>query len=86
MSNSLLNYFKKTPAKTDATKSTPRIVEEDKENSTKKTPKLKTEVKKDEKMDTDDEEVIRKPIRPLQNSVTLLNYELFLLKFNLNIF
>jgi hypothetical protein len=59
-SNTLLNYFKKTPAKTDGT--TKKLTDEDKENSAKKIPKM-------EKMDTDDEEVILKPIRPFQNSV-----------------
>lgn len=61
-SNTLLNYFKKTPAKTEGT--VKKLTDEDKENSAKKPPKM-------EKMDTDDDddEVVRKPIRPLQNSV-----------------
>ena len=67
MSNTLLNYFKKTPSKPDGGKCAPRLADEDKENigSAKKPPKA---VKKEEKMDTDDEEISR-PIRAQQNSV-----------------
>lgn len=70
MSNTLLNYFKKTPAKsTETSKTAPRLADEDKENVSSAKKPTKT-IKKEEKMDTDDEEIVR-PVRTLQNSVIL---------------
>ncbi len=68
MSNTLLNYFKKTPAKTPAKSD---ALDEDKENNASN---KKVQSKSIPKMEIDDDdEDIKRPIRPIQNSVIVYN-------------